>query len=173
MLNIKNDAAVLKKQNEENERLYELKVRTKNCCCRYCGGELKLRRILYGNVKEGRVEIFCNECNRIEYGVNKEIYHVVKYFEDEFQLNLYPANDDTVRTYQMNVAKLCDIMAWGCKNLGLLEYDGFKVPVDISKSILGEEIVLYDKDLDIENIEITDMDEDTMFGRKTGGDAWM
>ena len=173
MLNIKNDAAVLKKQNEENERLYELKVRTKNCCCRYCGGELKLRRILYGNVKEGRVEIFCNECNRIEYGVNKEIYHVAKYFEDEFQLNLYPANDDTVRTYQMNVAKLCDIMAWGCKNLGLLEYDGFKVPVDISKSILGEEIVLYDKDLDIENIEITDMDEDTMFGRKTGGDAWM
>ena len=173
MLNIKNDVAVLKKQNEENERLYELKVRTKNCCCRYCGGELKLRRILYGNVKEGRVEIFCNECNRIEYGVNKEIYHVAKYFEDEFQLNLYPANDDTVRTYQMNVAKLCDIMAWGCKNLGLLEYDGFKVPVDISNSILGEEIVLYDKDLDIENIEITDMDEDTMFGRKTGGDAWM
>ena len=88
MLNIKNDAAVLKKQNEENERLYELKVRTKNCCCRYCGGELKLRRILYGNVKEGRVEIFCNECNRIEYGVNKEIYHVAKYFEDEFQINL-------------------------------------------------------------------------------------
>lgn len=146
-MNKKNDVAVLKKQNAENERLRELKIRTKNCCCRYCGSELKLRRILYGNVKEGRVEIFCSECSRIEYGVNKEIYHVAKYFEDEFQLNLYPENDDTVRTYQMNVAKLCDIISWGCKNLGLLEYDGFKVPVDISKSILGEEIVLYDKDL--------------------------
>lgn len=173
MSNQKNDAAVLKKQNEENERLAELKIRTKNCCCRYCGGELKLRRILYGNVKEGRVEIFCSECDRIEYGVNKEIYHVAKYFEDEFQLNLYPANDDTVRTYQMNVAKLCDIMAWGCKNLGLLDYDGFKVPVDISNSILGEEIILYDKDLNTEDVEITDMDEDAMFGRKTGGDVWM
>lgn len=171
-MNVKNDVAVLKKQNAENERLRELKIRTKNCCCRYCGGDLKLRRILYGNVKEGRVEIFCNTCDRIEYGVNKEIYHVAKYFEDEFQLNLYPENDDTMRTYQMNVAKLCDIMSWGCKNLGLLEYDGFKVPVDISKSILGEEIVLYDKDLDIEDVEIVDMDEDTMFGRKTGGDLW-
>ncbi|MBO5366931.1 MAG: hypothetical protein J6A39_09955 [Peptococcaceae bacterium] len=173
MSNLTNDAAVLKKQNEENERLKELKIRTKNCCCRYCGGELKLRRILYGSVKEGRIEIFCSECDRIEYGVNKEIYHVAKYFEDEFQLNLYPANDDTIRTYQMNVAKLCDIMAWGCKNLGLLEYDGFKVPVDISKSILGEEIILYDKDLNIDDVEIADMDEDAMFGRKTGGDAWM
>lgn len=172
MLEQKNDAAVLKKKKEENERLNELKIRTKNCCCRYCGGDLKLRRILYGSVKEGRVEIFCNECDRIEYGVNKEIYHVAKYFEDEFQLNLYPANDDTVRTYQMNVAKLCDIIAWGCKNLGLLEYNGFKVPVDISNSILGEEIILYDKDLTIDDVEIADMNEDAIFGRKTGGDAW-
>lgn len=172
MLEQKNDAAVLKKKKEENERLNELKIRTKNCCCRYCGGDLKLRRILYGSVKEGRVEIFCNECDRIEYGVNKEIYHVAKYFEDEFQLNLYSANDDTVRTYQMNVAKLCDIIAWGCKNLGLLEYNGFKVPVDISNSILGEEIILYDKDLTIDDVEIADMNEDAIFGRKTGGDAW-
>jgi hypothetical protein len=70
----------------------------------------------------------------------------------------------------MNVAKICDIMSWGCKNLGLLEYDGFKVPVDISKSILGEEVVLYDLDLD-EDVEIIDMDEDAIFGRKTGGES--
>lgn len=127
-----------------------------------------MRRILYGNVKEGRVEIFCSDCDRIEYGVPKELYYIAKYFEDEFQLNLYPENDDSVKTYQMNIAKLCDIMAWCCKNLGILEYDGFKVPIDISQNILGEEVVLYDEDLD-ENVEIESMDEDAIFNRKTGG----
>ena len=72
------NAQDFEKRQKENERLEELKIRTKNCCCRYCGGDLKLRRILYGNVKEGRVEIFCNHCDRIEYGVNREIYHVAK-----------------------------------------------------------------------------------------------
>jgi len=85
-------------------------------------------------------------------------------------LNLYPENDDSIKTYQMNVAKICDIMAWGCKNLGLLEYDGFKVPVDISTLILGEEVILYDMDLDAD-VEIIDMDEDAIFGRKTGGES--
>lgn len=162
------DVQDFEKKHKENERLNELKIRTKECCCRYCGGDLKLRRILYGNVKEGRVEIFCSDCDRIEYGVPKELYYIAKYFEDEFQLNLYPENDDSVKTYQMNIAKLCDIMAWCCKNLGILEYDGFKVPIDISQNILGEEVVLYDEDLD-ENVEIESMDEDAIFNRKTGG----
>ncbi len=164
------DVQDFEKKHKESERLNELKIRTKKCCCRYCGGELKLRRILYGNVKEGRVEIFCSDCDRIEYGVPKELYHIAKYFEDEFQLNLYPENDVSVKTYQMNVAKLCDVMAWCCKNLGILEYDGFKVPIDISQSILGEEVVLYDEDLD-EEVVIEDMDEDAIFGRKTGGES--
>ena len=162
------NAMDFEKKQKDNERLEELKVRTKNCCCRYCGGDLKLRRILYGLADSGRVEIFCDDCDSIEYGVIKEIYHVAIYFEDEFQLNLYPENDDSLQTYQMNVAKICDIIAWGCKNLGLLDEKGFKVPVDISSSILGEEVVLYDMDLD-EEVEIQDMDEDAIFGRKTGG----
>lgn len=164
------DVQDFEKKQKKSARLDELKIRTKKCCCRYCGGELKLRRILYGNVKEGRVEIFCSNCDRIEYGVQRELYHISKYFEDEFHLNLYPENDDSVKTYQMNIAKLCDIMAWCCKNLGIMEYDGFKVPIDISKSVLGEEVVLYDEDLD-EDIEIEEMDEDAIFNRKTGGES--
>ena len=54
--------------------------------------------------------------------------------------------------------------------MGIFDYDGFKFPVDISKSILGEEVVLYDADLDGE-VEIIDMDEDAIFGRKTGGSS--
>ncbi len=154
--------------HKDKTRLEELKIRTKNCCCRYCGGKLSLRRILYGPANSGRVEIFCDDCNRIEYGVNQEIYEIAKYYVDEFEFNHYPDNDDSAKTYQMNVAKICDIISWGCKNLDILEYDGFKVPINISNTIMGEEVVLYKADLEAE-VEITDMDEDAIFGRQTGG----
>lgn len=38
------DAKQIEQDVAKVERLQELKIRTKNCCCRYCGGELKLRR---------------------------------------------------------------------------------------------------------------------------------
>lgn len=159
------DAKALEQKIVQADRLQELKVRTKNCCCRYCGGALKLRRILYGNIEKGRIEIFCHDCDRIEYGVNREIYLIAKYFVDEFDFNHFPENDDSLKTYQMNVAKVCDIMAWGCKNLAILDATGFKVPINITDTILGEDVVLYDADLD-EDVLIEDMDEDAIFGRK-------
>lgn len=156
--------------HKDKERLEELKIRTKNCCCRYCGGKLSLRRILYGVTNNGRVEIFCDECDRIEYGTNQEIYEIAKYYVDEFEFNHYPDNDDSLKTYQMNVAKICDIISWGCKNLDILDYDGFKVPINITDTIMGEEVIIYKADLDAE-VEIVDMDEDAIFGRQTGGET--
>ena len=96
--------------DEENRfndelRLDSLKWRVKNCKCKYCGAPLRLRRIIYGNNPQGRVEIFCTECNRIEYGVEPEIYTVAKYFVEEFNFNIFPNNDDSEKTKQMNVAK--------------------------------------------------------------------
>jgi len=162
----------IEKDFQESERIKELKIRTKTCRCRYCGNKLNLRRILYGDVNSGRVEIFCDECDRIEYGVTAEIYSIAKYFVDEFEFNHYPDNDDSLKTYQMNVAKICDIISWGCKNLGILDYDGFKVPINIYNTVLGEEVVFYKKDLEQEftkEVKISIMDEDAIFGRKTGG----
>ena len=134
--------------NINRSRVEELKIRTKNCCCRYCGGELILKRIIYGDIKDGRVEIFCSECNRIEYGTNKEIYTIAKYFVDEFNFNIFNENDNSVSTYRLNVAKVCDIITWGAHNLGFLNFKGFVFPVNINNDILGEDIVLYDMDLD-------------------------
>ena len=159
------DAKQIEQEAAKAKRLEELKIRTKNCCCRYCGGELKLRRILYGNVEKGRIEIFCSDCDRIEYGVNRELYHIAKYFVDEFGFNYFPENDDSQKTYQMNVAKICDIIAWGCKNLSILDEKCFTVPIDIANTILGEDVVLYDADLD-SDVPIEDMDEDAIFGRR-------
>lgn len=159
------DAKQIEQEAAKAQRLQALKIRTKNCCCRYCGGDLKLRRILYGQVEKGRIEIFCSDCDRIEYGTNREIYQIARYFVDEFDFNHFPDNDATPKTYQMNVAKVCDILAWGCRHLGILDEAGFKVPIDLTGTILGEDVVLYDQDLDGE-VVIEDMDEDAIFGRK-------
>ena len=144
-----------KKYNDAS-RLEELKWRVKNCRCKYCGAPLHLRRIIYGNVPDGRVEIFCTECDRIEYGVEPEIYLAAKYFVDEFEFNIFPNNEASEKTVQMNVAKICEIMAWGMKNIGILTAKGFNVPLDLSGSILGEEVIYRDDDLSDVEIDILD-----------------
>ena len=144
------------KEYREMTRLEDLKWRVKNCRCRYCGAPLKLRRILYGNSPQGRVEIYCTECDRIEYGVEPEIYAVSKYFVEEFNFNIFPNNDISEKTTQLNIAKICDIIAWGCKNMGILSARGFNVPLDISKSILGEDVIFHDDDLNDVEIDILD-----------------
>ena len=82
------------KKFNSKRRLDELKWRVKNCRCKYCGAPLRLRRILYGSNPEGRIEIFCTECDRIEFGVEPEIYAVAKYFVDEFDYRANVHNKD-------------------------------------------------------------------------------
>lgn len=149
------------KKYNDLTRLEDLKWRVKNCRCRYCGAPLRLRRILYGNNPQGRVEIFCTECDRIEYGVEPEIYVVSKYFVEEFNFNIFPNNDNSETTTQMNIAKICDIIAWGCKNMGILSARGFDVPLDIKKSILGEDVIFHDDDLSDVEIDILDTGANT------------
>lgn len=149
---------LVEEENKFNNqvRLEELKWRSKNCRCKYCGAPLRLRRILYGNNPEGRVEIFCTECDRIEFGIEPEIYAVAKYFVDEFNFNIFPNNDVSEKTTQMNVAKVCEIIAWAYKNMGVLGEKGFTIDIDITKSILGEDVIYRDDDLRDVEIEVLD-----------------
>ena len=131
-----------------NQRIEMLKNRTKRCCCKYCGGELKLRRIIYGDIDNARIEIFCSECDRIEYGVEKEIYQAAQYFIDEIGFNAYPELDESEVTKKMNVAKVCEIIDWGCKNLSLLNAAGFKYPVYFDAYLNSETLRLEAKKID-------------------------
>lgn len=129
------------------KRFEMLKKRTKRCVCKYCGGRLKLRRIIFSEFEDARVEIFCSECNRIEFGVEKEIYQSAKFFVTNSKFNLYPDLDESVQTRQMTVSKICEIMAWENQNLGWLDADGFTVPLSMNENFLGECITLTDEDL--------------------------
>ena len=131
----------------QTSRMEDLKGRAKRCYCKYCGDELTLRRIVYGDVEDARVELFCKHCNRIEYGVEREIYLAAKYFVDEIGFNAFSDLDDNEKTRSMKVAKVCEIIAWGYKNLGHMDRNGFTVPVNVDKTLIGERLILDEADL--------------------------
>lgn len=133
--------------SQGQSRLQMLKKRTKRCVCKYCGGRLKLKRIIFSSYEDARIEIFCDTCDRIEFGVEPEIYQSAKFFVENSRFNFYQDLDDSRRTQQMTVAKVCEIMAWQDQNLGFMDADGFKIPLHINKNFIGECVTLTDDDL--------------------------
>ena len=124
------------------KRLALLKKRANRCVCKYCGGSLRLRRIIFSDYEEARVEIFCEHCDRIEYGCEPEIYRNALYFVEEMQFTCYPDLEANERTKRMNVAKVCEIM------MCFLSEEVFTVPPQSQEMLIGECVVLTDADLD-------------------------
>ena len=60
-----------------------LRKRAKRCVCKYCGGRLRLKQLVFSEYDDARTEIFCRECDRIEFGVEQEIYKSAQYFFGE------------------------------------------------------------------------------------------
>ena len=137
-------------ENLTLNRLHELRERSARCCCRFCGGKLEIRKIIFTGYN-ARIEIFCSECNRIEYGTEPEIYLSAKYFVEAMQFNYYPDLDDNGQTKKMNIAKVCDIMAWENKHMGFLKPEGFAVPVELNPVILGDMLVMDEEELAQQN----------------------
>ena len=129
------------------KRLEMLKRRTGRCVCKFCGGKLGLREIAFTSFTDARIEIFCKTCNRIEFGVEPQIYENARYFVEETGFNCFPDMDESDKTKQMSVARTCEIMTWCNQNLGILSPDGFEVPLKQNRHYVGECITLSDSDL--------------------------
>lgn len=129
------------------ERVEVLKNRSKRCCCKYCGQPLKVKSIVVAEFLEARIELYCDHCGRIEYGVEPEIYESARYFVEEVGFNAYPSMDDSETTRQMNIAKACEVISWGCSHLGYLNDKGYVVPPQFSHVASSEATTFTDKDL--------------------------
>lgn len=128
-------------------RLAIMKARMQRCVCKYCGNQLELRRIAFSDYGEARSELYCPVCQKIEFGTEPEIYQSAAYFVDNLEFNHYPGLDDNEKTKRMNVAKVCEIMAWGEKNIGILMEDGYTVPVHLDIEQIGQTVIFDDSDL--------------------------
>lgn len=118
------------------ERLEELKQRSKRCVCKYCGGNLKVRLIDFGEIATANMEIFCEKCDKIEYGVEPEVYKNAVYFVDNigFSYNNEEIDNEVMRRF--NIAKVCDIISWHEKQIGILDQNGYKVDLHYDETEL-------------------------------------
>ena len=53
----------------------------------------------------------------------------------------------------MTISKVCEIMSWQNQNLGIMNANGFCVPLRINENFIGECITLSEDDLDDDVIE--------------------
>ncbi|MBR6755500.1 MAG: hypothetical protein IKM15_00920 [Peptococcaceae bacterium] len=135
-------------QEKAEKRVEMLKKRVKRCVCKSCGGKLSLRQLDYNEFEDARIEIFCDNCDRLEFGIEPEIYTSAQYYVDEFRVNMYPDMGNNQLTRRMSIASISDIMSWALQNMGYLTKEGFSVPPDMEGKILRECIVLDDQMVD-------------------------
>lgn len=108
-------------------RVEVLKKRVARCVCKYCGQPLTLKRIIFNDFEDARIEIYCGHCERIEYGIEPQIYESATSFVDQVAFNFYPDLPENEKTRLMNIAKICEIMAWGYQHTGFIDQNGFTV----------------------------------------------
>lgn len=132
-------------------RLDILKERRKHCVCKYCGHELEIRQIVFSELDDARTELFCPECQKLDYGVEKIIYDNACYYIEENKLNMFPDLDDNQTSRRMTVAKTAEIMTWICTHTGILDDAGFSVPVDEAAAVPSGELDLSASEVDAIN----------------------
>ena len=118
------------------ERIEELRSRSKRCVCKYCGSRLKVRLIDFGQIETANLEIFCTSCGLIEYGTEPAIYQSAVYLVDHFGFNAYPDRSDNEARRRLNIGKVCEIIAWHEQQVGLLDQHGYTVPLRQDPTLL-------------------------------------
>ena len=134
--------------NQKLPRVEHLKVRAKDCCCSYCGGDLAVRRILYQTTAEYRIELYCDNCEKIEYGVPRALYDSAKAAIERLGFNYYPETEEGVTRNQMNIAKLSTLTAWQLRYLGMIDDERLKDAAEGSTQSMDANTIVSEDDLD-------------------------
>lgn len=134
-------------ESKVSPRVERLKRRTKTCCCRYCGGELHVRQLFFQTDASSRVELYCDSCEKIEYGVEKEIYAAAEAYVDSTGFNAFPEASEGERRRQMNISRVVNGSSWVMRWLGLTDDAGFVVPVEPGGSSLESTTTVDDGNL--------------------------
>lgn len=129
---------------KSEKRLDMLDKRVQRCVCKSCGGALSLRELDFHDYEGVRVEMFCDRCGKLEFGIEPEIYTSAEYYVEEYQFNLYPELGNNGMTKMMSISRTAEIMHWALKNLGYVNDDGFVVAPNTDGKVLGECLELND-----------------------------
>ena len=97
---------------------------------------MDVRLIIYNKYGGSGTELYCENCRKIEFGTEPEIYQAAKYFVDSLGFNHFTDLEENERTYMLNIAKVCEILSWGTKYWGILDQEGFNTPLKIEDEYL-------------------------------------
>ena len=100
--------------------------RTERCVCKLCGGRLQAKIIIYNKYGGQGVEMYCPHCGCIEYGTEAEIYRLAKDFVQSVEFDYFVGMEEGERNYQLNVAKICEVLGWCFRKLELIDEHGIK-----------------------------------------------
>ena len=89
--------------------------RQKRCVCRFCGGQLDIRCVIFNEYGGAGAELYCGHCNKIEFGTEPEIYKTAKAFVDEYEFNYYMDLPEDQKAYELNIAKVCEILTFSAR----------------------------------------------------------
>lgn len=102
----------------------EMIKRSERCVCKMCGSKLEPRIIIYNKYGGQGVEMFCPHCGRIEYGTEAEIYDLAKDFVKSVEFDYFTEMEQGERNFQLNIAKVCEVLGWCFRKLGVVDGDG-------------------------------------------------
>lgn len=110
---------------EKQQDFVTMGLRSKRCICRHCGSKLEIRMIIFCQYGGQGLELYCPKCERIEYGIEPEIYQLAREFAEDYQFNYYLEMAEDERSYQLNIAKIGELFGWLFNRLKLCDGDGF------------------------------------------------
>lgn len=72
----------------------------------------------------------------IEYGVEPEIYRNAVYLVEHLGFNAYPDRAEDAATRKLNIAKVCDLISWHERQIGILDQNGYQIELHENLDIL-------------------------------------
>lgn len=106
---------------------YELmQERGQRCVCKHCGSALELRMVIFCQYGGQGLELFCPICERIEYGIEPEVYRLAKEFVEGYEFNYYLDMAEDERNRQLNIAKVSEMFGWLLDRLMLCDEYGMQ-----------------------------------------------
>lgn len=119
----------MKKESDE-KNLKALKSslfqRAERCICRQCGGKIVPSIVILDQYGGQEMDLYCPQCERVDFGIEPEIYDMAKVFIERFEYNYYVDMEEGERLTKLNTGKIVEMLSWFLKNLGLVDQDGIK-----------------------------------------------
>lgn len=101
-----------------------LDMRAKRCVCKQCGTRIEKKVVVYNRYGGMGLGLYCPKCQKIEYGTEPEIFALAQEFVENVEFDYFVEMEDEKRHEELNIAKVCEILAWIYRRTGVLDENG-------------------------------------------------